>query len=182
MFLLSIGHHMEAPGASNGTDNEFDLASEWVERIEEILSGDGFEIEIVPTGSLGEKVEFINSYKDATFAAELHFNANYKNAYGSECLYYPGSEEGKRFSEIILDEFEKRQIFQPNRGAKEGWYYSNGKKTGDVLYFLANTVVPAVIIEPEFISHVNRINKYFYEGCDSIAQAATRFDKWMDDQ
>jgi len=179
MFLLSIGHYPEAPGATNGQYNEHDIATRWAERIETILLSSNFPIEIVPVGGLGDKVDFINNHPDVEFTAELHFNSNI-NANGSECLHYPGSEGGQRFSDIILDEFEKREIFQPNRGSKEGYYYKNGKKTGDILYFLENTKVSSALIEPQFIYHAKDIEKHFYEGCDSIAQAATRMKKWMD--
>lgn len=180
MFLLSIGHHPEAPGATNGKYNEFDLASEWVERIEDIMSSSGFPIEVVPEGTLREKIDFINAYRGAEFAAELHFNSNVAKAFGSESLYYPDSDKGKRFAEMIQDEFKKRQIFQPDRGVKEGYYYKKGEKSEDVLAFLEETTVPSVVIEPEFISHPDIINKYHYEGCDAIAQAADRMKKWMD--
>lgn len=178
MFLLSIGHNQEEKGATNKEHNEFDIASRWVKRIQDIID---IPIEIVPGGSLKEKVEFINNHEDVQFAAELHFNSNIEDAKGSESLYYPGSKPGKRYAEMIQDEFEKRGVFQPNRGVKEGYYYKDGEKQ-NILYFLRATRVPSVIIEPEFISQPKRIEKHFFEGCDSIAQASTRFYKYINEQ
>lgn len=140
---------------------------------------------MVPTGSLTSKVNFINS-KDAVVAAEIHFNSNVR-AKGSETLYAPGSEKGKELALAIQEQFKARGIFQPDRGAKEGWYRLDRPKVidykGDVEgdevinYFLRATYCPSVIVEPEFISNRETIDKWFFEGCDAIAQALLDFYK-----
>jgi len=191
MFLLSIGHYPQAPGATNGEHTEHSIASTWVKRIVEILQGDGFPIDTVPTGHLPSKVDFINTYAGVQFTAELHFNGNIDGAHGCESLYYPGSTQGKRFADIVLEEFDKRDIFQPNRGSKEAWYKMDkpgvvdyaGDVDGDetIDYFVRKTAIPAIIIEPEFMSNLDLImHEQFYNGCDAIAQAVRRFSEYLE--
>lgn len=177
MILLSAGHYPNSPGACNGDYCEYPVAVRWVDRIKDIL-GDSVDVDVVPTGTLTEKVKYINS-RPATAAVEIHFNANIK-AYGSETLYAPGSTKGKALAESIQHQFQIRNIFQPNRGAKEGWYRMDrpgivdyvGDVDGDEVidYFLRATKCPAVIVEPEFIYNKDRIEQWFFEGCDAITQ------------
>lgn len=180
MFILSIGHHPDAKGATNGDYNEFDLACQWAERIEQILGPKDIGFKLAPVGRLEDKVKFINNTRHVQFAAELHFNANITGAQGSETLYYPGSNSGRKYANMIQNEYERRNIFQPNRGAKEGYYFnSDGTKSDEILYFLRATKVPSVIIEPEFMSNMDRINDYWYEGCDAIIQATLKFHRYL---
>lgn len=173
MILLSIGHNKESKGACNGDICEFDIASDWIQEIHKHLNTALVPCEVVPSGSLSEKVNYINE-QDTLAAIELHFNSNI-NARGSECLHYPESEQGMDLARRIQFEFNMNGIFQPNRGIKEGWYYSNGEKSKNLLYFLKETKCPSVIIEPQFIYYINDIMENRQMGCLSIANALTKY-------
>jgi len=175
MIYISAGHNPEAKGACNDGFCEYDEAVLWVEKIIEILA-DYYEIKakFVPTGSLKQKVNYINNDPDSDMAVEIHFNSNV-NARGSETLYYPKSKKGKRLAKYIQDEFEEQYIFQPNRGVKEGWYHSGSTGTRKLLYFLAKTNPVAVIVEPQFIYHKQDIIDNRCKGCTAIADAIAEY-------
>lgn len=175
MILLGIGHNEKERGACNGSFCEFDIASNWIPRIKEILEYEEIPVKVIPDGSLTDKVAFVNSHEDAVAAVELHFNSNIRGARGSESLYAPGSVGGKELAERIQDQFERRSVFQPNRGAKVGYYQADPSK--GLLYFLRATKCVAVIIEPEFMSILDAILDIdnFYHGCDAIAQAIKEY-------
>jgi hypothetical protein len=56
-----------------------------------------------------------------------------------------------------------------DRGAKEGWYQMNPQKGPD--YFLKATNCTALILEPEFIEHRDRIVGKREDGARAIADA-----------
>lgn len=182
MILLSAGHNPTSRGTHNGDVYEHDLAVPWVQRVFEILEHQA-PVEIVPTGSLREKVEYINS-RPATIAVEIHFNANL-NAAGSESIYFPTSKKGRDLALMVQEQFGIRNIFQPDRGVKEGWYRMDkpgvvdyaGDVDGDesFLYFVKATKCTSVIIEPEFIYNLDTIKSNMCRGCDAIAQALLEF-------
>ena len=152
-ILLSAGHNPSAKGACNGDFFEHDEAVKWVKELQFLLMP-FVDVVRVPTGSLKEKVNFINSQKDVKIAIEIHFNAMMKVS-GSESLYYPKSTKGKELAICIQREFEKNGLFLPNRGAKEGYYHGAGSNGRKLLYFLAKTKCLSVIIEPQFIYYRN---------------------------
>lgn len=186
MILISAGHHESAQGASytnNGhTVTEYILATKWADLIASILGGKCLR---VPNGTLRQKVTFINERMDKhAIAAEIHFNS-YKKwkdlngngivdtgelialGRGSETLYLPKSITGRRAGEIMQHALS--QVFKPDRGVKEGYYQMNPKKGPD--YFLAQTNCTSLIIEPEFIDNIEKINQGMHAGCHSIASA-----------
>lgn len=171
MILLSTGHNPDAKGACNGNICEWDIATEWVEEISRILDIALIPNMIVPTGSLKEKVNFINE-KNSFIAMELHFNSNIK-AHGSETLYCPGSTKGKELADIIQKQFMMNEIFQPNRGSKEGWYKMDKNNPPD--YFLRKTNCVSIIVEPDFISNLDNIEKHRRLGCLSIANGLSQY-------
>lgn len=184
MIILSAGHYPSKPGACNDNGTcEHELATEWVAYIKDLIET-YIDVEVTPTGSLTNKVAFINSFKECKIAVEIHFNSNV-NAKGSETLYHPTSKNGKQLAEMIQDEFEGANIYQPNRGIKEGWYRMDrpnivdyaGDVEGDetIDYFLRKTRPIAVIVEPDFISQLDRINDDTELGCRAIADAIIKF-------
>jgi len=183
MIIISAGHKLISKGACNGDVCEYDLAIEWIDIISSILETALVPHQVVPTGSLTSKVEFINNH-NAIAAMELHFNSNV-NAKGSETLYYPKSTKGKELSDMVQTGFENADIFQPNRGSKEAWYKMDqpgvvdyvGDVEGDekIDYFVRKTNCTAVIVEPDFISNLDNIDQHQFEGCLTIANALTIF-------
>lgn len=183
MIVLSAGHHEARKGACNGSVCEWDIATQWVATIKSYINP-FFESYIVESGTLPNKISQINHIPDVKLAVELHFNSNV-NAQGSECLYYPGSESGKELSDMILKEFEHIDLFQPNRGSKEGWYKMDspgvvdyaGDVDGDesIDYFLRKSKCTAVIVEPQFIYHMDDIMNNSVEACRAIADGIIKF-------
>lgn len=182
MIVLSAGHHEQRKGACNGDICEWDIATKWVETIKSYIDP-FFDSEIIDSGTLREKVVQVNALAPK-FAVELHFNSNI-NASGSECLYYPGSEAGKELSETVLNQLENIDLFQPNRGAKEGWYRMDAPGREDYLgdvegdetidYFLRKTKCTSVIIEPQFMYHIDDILNNHVYACRAIADGLIKF-------
>ena len=150
MIFISAGHYPSAPGAKYERFIEHDEAIIWQQELGAKLGPLCLE---VPPGILRTKVDFINErIMNGDIAIEVHFNAALDSAgnnvgRGSESLYYPGSERGKKLAEhcqAVLSE-----VYPPDRGAKEGWYRMDPSRGAD--FFLAKTKCAAVIIEPEFV-------------------------------
>ncbi len=175
MIFISIGHYPERPGACFEDFCEHGQAANYAGGIMHALGGD--IATIVPIGSLRDKIAFINDRaKEDDIAVEIHFNSakNAQNEHignGSECLYYPKSTKGFDLARAIQDELG--QLFTPDRGVKEGYYQLNPKKGID--FFLARSICTAVIIEPEFIHHKDKILERREEACKLIAKAITGY-------
>lgn len=185
MIYVSAGHHPGAPGAKYGHFIEHDEAIIWQQQIMDLL---GADIAIkVPTGHLTAKIDFINTmmtqFPGPNIAIEIHFNMAWKdfnedgtidpNEYvgkGSETLYYPKSNHGKELAEQMQEKLSI--VFEPNRGAKEGWYHMESNKPDA---FLSQTNCPALIIEPEFVHHANKIIEARDAGCQIIADMVRGF-------
>jgi len=174
--LISAGHYPGKPGAVFGDLVEHTEAMLWRDGIIRALVGH-VSVAPVPVGVLREKVAFINLVAPK-LAVEIHFNDAWvdRNAdgeiqddehvgRGSESLYMPGSADGKLAATILQDRLSV--IFPPNRGAKEGWYRMDPKYGPD--FFLARTICPAVIIEPEFVGNAEAIRNNRSAGCSAIA-------------
>jgi len=164
-IAISIGHHRDAQGAEYKGITEYALATGWAYELAESLAGS-----YIVSGILSSKVRKINN-ADTDLAVEIHFNSykvwedanadglvtddELKHAgSGSETLYYPGSIKGKLFAQCVQDNLGR--VAAPNRGVKEGWYRMNPDKGAD--FFLAKTICPSIIIEPEFIHRLDEIN------------------------
>src|SRR5687768_17651819 len=102
MIYVSAGHHPSKKGATFEDFTEYDEAMIWVDLIIAYLGDKGVR---VPTGVLKDKVNFINK-GDAYLAIEIHFNSatNSRGDHvgsGSETLYFPGSERGKKLASSV---------------------------------------------------------------------------------
>lgn len=173
MIAISIGHHPYAKGASYEKRNEYDIAKVWASHLTNML---GDKAMLVPTGTLKEKVMFINNMDNVNVAVEIHFNSAVNSdgeniGKGSETLYYPHSKEGRQLAETLQESLSR--VFPPNRGAKEGWYQMNKSKGAD--YFLSRTKCVAVIVEPDFIHRYELIDENMKSGCAAIANALLEF-------
>lgn len=169
MIFISAGHHPAKPGACFGNFCEHEEAKVWASLIAHHVGGAAI---VVPTGTLRQKVEFINSRSVAdSLAVEVHFNSATLDGMhvgkGCETLYYPGSTRGAALAEYLQEAVEPH--FPPGRGCKEGWYQMNPAKGPD--FFLAHTRCPAVIIEPEFIHRKAVIQDRREAACVDIARA-----------
>jgi len=173
VIILSAGHNPQAKGAEWGMQNEYDVAQRWIQEILLYIEGHGFQVYLVSTGTLPEKVAEVNEFVSAhnlsgnSIAAELHFNAAGRQYIeGNETLYYPGSIRGRELAETYNKSFfaaAKAEVVK-DRGVKEGWYKMDRPGVidyaGDVDgnekpdYWLRKTNCPALILEPCFLCQV----------------------------
>lgn len=183
MLMISAGHHQGAQGARFNEYTEWREARQW----RDLLASNLAHIAIpVPTGTLRQKVEFINRGQP-TAAVEVHFNSAIVRGrhvgQGCETLHYPGSVRGQWLAHLVQSALAP--IFPPDRGIKEGWHRMDrpgivdyhGDKDGDetINYFLRETRCPAIIIEPEFIHNIELIQTQRVFACAAIAEALTRY-------
>lgn len=184
MLIVSPGHYPAEPGACYPAGQrlycEHGEALEWVRRIA-FYARNRVMVDIAPSLWLGDKVRWINRHvPSAELAAEIHFNSDPKHAgRGCETLYCPRSEAGALAARIVQGAMSN--VLGPDRGVHEGWYRMDrpghvdypGDTDGDenVDYFLKATACPALILEPEFIHHRERINEVRDEACEQIAHA-----------
>jgi len=175
MIFVSAGHHQEKKGACCEDFCEHDEAKIWASFLDHYLGDNSL---MVPSGTLKHKVNFINKYASANdIAVEIHFNAAVDSdgnnvGKGSETLYYPGSVKGKELAKQVQSVLAS--IFQPDRGAKEGWYRMNPSFGAD--YFLQRTLCAALILEPDFIHRKEVIQSHRDAACKKLAEALNALD------
>lgn len=169
MIFLSAGHSPSAPGAAWKGFQEHAEAALWVAELGNRL---GTAAVAVPTGTLGQKVAWINARANKwDIALEVHFNAAANSsAEGCETLYSPNSTRGKTIAQRLQNSMAE---FFLSRGIKPGWFQQD--KSKGPLAFLVQTRCAAVIIEPEFVYWASRIRERRSACCDSLAQALREF-------
>lgn len=190
MILVSAGHGPVDRGAVHEGFAEHDEACIW----RDLIVARGGELgrvafRAVPPARLTQKVAYVNaSCADerpvVCIAIEIHFNAGgvVGKTCGCETLYHPGSSRGAVLAQIVQEAIVP--YFPPDRGIKEAWYRQDhphrvdfpGDIDGDEKpdYFCARTVCPAVIVEPEFIYHRERIQSRRADVCTDLAGALLR--------
>lgn len=169
MIAVSAGHHFKAPGAVHESMIEYVEMTHWAGLLVQRLGAD--RSVLCPPGVLQEKVAFINRV-NPVLAVELHLNAaqdadGFNVGRGSETLYHPNSRLGKLAAEVVQDQLGS--VLTPNRGVKEGWYRQDRKR--GPIFFLARTTCPAIVVELEFIHHVEEI-KACREHCSDVLASA----------
>lgn len=160
IIALSSGHTLLKPGAYNKelSLSEGILTAKTVNEIcNAFITNQPTNVEfiLIPQLPLIQKVKYINRlHVDA--AIEVHYNSIFKmNVQGTESLYYPDSTNGILLATIIQKHLVET-LGYPDRGIKKGYYQLNPENKID--YFLRATNMPAVIIEPMFISHSSASN------------------------
>lgn len=174
MILLSAGHYPESPGACHNGFCEHEEALKWVSLLGGLLRP-RTKVEVVPTGRLGKKIEWVNTFHKSVpvdLAVEIHFNGSEDGKqHGSETLYCPGSVKGQRAARIVQDAMSS--LLGPNRGAKEGWYRMilppDSRATPDI--FLSQNLPVSLILEPEFIYNRLAIESLRQVTCDVLSDA-----------
>lgn len=176
MILVSAGHHPGQTGAHFDDFVEHDEAMLWVVEIARLLGPRGL---VVPPGTLARKVDFINRHSPS-LAIEIHFNDAWKDknsdgivqrdehvGHGCLTLYMPGSDRGRSLATAVQNSIA--QMFLPDLGVREGWYRLDQSRGPD--FFLARTVCPAIIVEPDFVTNAKRIRGNRLSACAAIADA-----------
>lgn len=181
MIFISTAHHSEAKGASFGDFNEYDESMRWAHRLADLLEDYAIE---VPYGRLPGKIKFINDICKKTdgyhIAVEVHFNSAVNShsvhvGRGCETLYCPKEYTKKPDGRILAERIQSVLSipFEPSRGADEGWYQK--RVGGKPDYFLSRTACTAIIIEPEFVHHKDKIQEARSVGCLLIAEQLKQF-------
>ena len=179
-ILISAGHNPKHPGAKVADFIEHDEAVLWQRRTLELLHD--LSADSVPTGTLREKVNYLNSRKPLLMV-EIHFNdaAADKNndgeitddehfGRGCETLYMPGSTKGRLCADLVQNELT--QFLTPDRGVKEGYYQMNPAKGPD--FILKETSCTALIVEPGFAVNYRKIQENREKGCIALAVGIRR--------
>ena len=164
---VSAGHYPDSVGACHEGFCEYPETEIWQGLLACALAAKGIEVyKVDPTG-LGKKVSSLNA-QNCALAIEIHFNAcGGCGASGAETLYYPGSVKGKHAAELVQVRL-CAAMGNRDRGVKEGWYQMNPAKGPD--YFLRTTNCTALIVEPEFVDHPDKIKSKRAPACNAMAE------------
>lgn len=162
-LFISAGHGWKAeiydPGAMNdclgdqkSECNEHELCSDIVEMVEYLLSTTSIRVIRVPGAGITQKAKTVNEWGDANdFFAEFHLNASSDpTIHGTMTLYHPNSEKGRTFGRFVHD-WVVKGLGTDNLGLRKGYFQLNRKKP--VLGILRKTIMPALVLEPEFLSN-----------------------------
>ncbi len=180
---LSAGHFSGSGQATHQGVSERQIAEQWVRNISRNLDKQhGIATVVAPDAILHRKVEYFNRTSPRVIV-EVHFNANIKVS-GCETLYYPGSRTGRYLASIVHETYAPF-CNNKDRGIKEGWYRMDrpkikdypGDREGDEvpLYLLKRTKAPCLIVEPEFIYHLDKIVEMEDKVCEAIASGLNRY-------
>lgn len=174
-IFVSAGHNPLQVGAvfndttKNVVYTEYQFTSKYAEALLSALAAIKIPAVPVPTGSLSNKVAFINKQaKAGDIAIEIHFNSSpNQKGKGCETLYCPKSVRGEELAKKIQNAIVKALPTIANRGVKEGWYKMDipgrvdfaGDVNGDEVpdAFLSSTKPLAVIVEPYFMNEAEDI-------------------------
>lgn len=175
MILISAGHYPAKPGACFDDFCEHAEAVIWADTLIDLLNR-FTHAKRVPTGTLQSKVEFINKWREATLAVEIHFNSDPEHAgRGSETLFCPGSKNGEECAARVQNYLAA--VMQPDRGVKPGWYQMSPENGPD--YFLKKTRCTALIVEPEFIHQRSKITRNRMNGAWALCDGILEAEKWL---
>lgn len=177
--ILCGGHHFDAAGATDGEGNsEFPETRIWADTILKHLHEQGVSVVIIGSAPIRNKLPTVNSKVKQSehdcIYVEVHFNssASTKKPSGFETLYCPNSFEGEKLASVV-QEAMSTVMTGNDRGIKEGYYQLDPKKGIDAM--LEKTACPAIIIEPEFIQHFDKIKELREPCCKAIADALAAY-------
>jgi N-acetylmuramoyl-L-alanine amidase len=143
-ICISSGHSTKCRGASGYLD-EVDEATKVVDRVAVFLRKLGVEVEAyhdtISTSqneNLNRIVDWHNSHGNHDLDVSVHFNAYQTTSkpMGTEVLWITQEELARDVSAAI---------------AKAGGFIDRGGKKRDDLFFLSNTIEPAILIETCFV-------------------------------
>ena len=152
---LTAGHSKASPGAVAGGFTEQALCRSVVDETTAILRGRGVEVydpmtdltELPYPAYLLQRIEDINGH-GATCAVEMHLNAasDPRTDYAL-CLHAPGSAEGERLATHLAKALAEATPERESMARPDTWLGPGRSKA-----FLRRTAMPAVIVEPSFLT------------------------------
>jgi len=173
MVGISVAHRPSSAGAGFMGFYEHYESVVWTQRLVQALGDLGIASAVSPVGRLHDKIEFLNHLQVAV-AIEIHFNAAAStDIAGCETLYNPNSIEGHKLAKEVHNCYAV-EMGNNDRGVKEHWHRG---KVGLFNYFLNKTKCPAIIVEPEFISHIRNITTKRDVATQKIAKGIANYLK-----
>lgn len=142
-IALDAGHGGNDPGAvgQSGT-HEAVIVEKIADRVAELLKEMEAEVILIPRSTLNTRVEAANQSK-SDILVSIHLNgADDSTASGTEVLYFKHSKNGKKLANFIFREL----VYLLNRRAR-------GIKPREDLAILKKTRMPAVVVEPLFLTN-----------------------------
>jgi len=177
LICLNLGHGGKPPYYDSGamsddgkTQEHLFNEKEFVPLLEKEFKARGLDVVTLEQNrSFGELPSRINA-TNADVLISVHSNSYSKTSTGTEVLYYSPSKRSKALAEI-LDRKIVGVLKLADRGAK-GMFVGRGSA---ILHF---TKMPAVILEPFFISNPNdlaRVRECLPELAKAIADGVTEW-------
>ena len=145
-LFLNAGHHEAAPGAQAPGVVEHPLARKIVYGIARTIRN--LEPVIIPQGSLGSEIEFVNRWaRPGDLALDVHLNSfTSEEPHGVEA-FHAGSGKGAQFARELVEAIV--ELGRADRGIKLATQSQHSK-----LAWVAETKLPwACLLEIEFISN-----------------------------
>ena len=136
--FINPGHGGNDPGACGFGCNERDIVLGIGKLTQQYLDAVGFHTRLLQFDGLDEIVDAANFF-DADIFISIHCNAFNGVAHGTESFYFYGSKAGARLAACINNQITDT-IPLVNRGVKTAGFY-----------VLANTFMPAALVETAFI-------------------------------
>ena len=174
-IAISAGHLPDSKGAFNKTFKiyEHPIVYELALDVTAALDDFGVDVLFVPTGTLSQKIAFINK-SDCLCVVEIHLNSAPAVASGTECLYWFNSVRSKHLA-VLLQTALVDELGLRDRGLKE---ISRRKQRGG--FFLRDTNCPAVITESLFLNNDQDVEDWIIPqtGRDRIVKAHAYGLKW----
>jgi len=150
LVCLDVGHGGKDPGVTNGNYFEKDYVLKVANFTMDLLAGDNIPVFMTRYNdsflTLSKRTEIANNAQSTIFVS-LHFNgAKDPSAHGIETFHFPGSKQGK----ILASNIQSKMI-QTLDGRDRGVKSAN-------FLVLRQTTMPAVLVEPAFITNEKEKN------------------------
>ena len=158
--FINPGHGGNDPGACGFGCNERDIVLGIGKLTQQYLDAVGFHTRLLQFDGLDEIVDAANFF-DADLFVSIHCNAFSGAAHGVESFYFYGSKAGARLASCINNQISD-SLPIANRGVKTAGFY-----------VLANTYMPAALIECGFIDSAQDIDLLKFRQ-DDFARAIAR--------
>lgn len=159
-IFINAGHGGNDPGAVGNGLREADVALAIGQHAEHYLRAVGYDVKLFQYDGLQAICDDANSFHADLFVS-IHCNAATANAKGTETYCCRGATSGRKLAEAIHKQITS-SLPIVNRGVKEAGFF-----------VLANTNMPAVLVETAFIDNPDDA-KFLRDNQDDFARAIAR--------
>lgn len=159
MILLSVAHSASAKGAYNAnfSVSEYEFSQIMTHACKVSLESNGIECDVLDVGFMKQYMSYKLNYikrVNPELAIEIHLNSGSKTATYPMCIFYKNNDSAKRLSHMILNNLkigfgnQGWTNVQPLDVPTERKGFDNKRYS-----FVLKSTVPAIIVEPLFISN-----------------------------